>query len=78
MVQCWTCRRTQGDIEHEGMYDSEFEEFEFEGKTIYLCGVCTSLIEEVSLSLLQDYDDEEEDEDDDEDEEDEFKGNAVF
>ncbi len=52
-MNCWLCRRTQGDVEREGIYESEFEEFEIEGKTITICGVCASLIEEVALSSLE-------------------------
>ena len=53
-MKCWICRRTREELAALGLHDSEFDEFEIEGIPVNLCDICSSLIEEVAFSALDD------------------------
>ena len=52
-MKCWICKRTEEDLKREGISEHEFEEFDFSGKTVNLCGVCSSIVEEIASSVFE-------------------------
>ena len=63
-MKCWICRRTREELVVLGLHDSEFDEFEIEGVPVYLCDICSSLIEEVAVSAFDNAEDDDSDDDD--------------